>query len=132
VPENCHQQSAITSFYENSTNDLGIRRKIRAIASKAEIDTRYSVIADFSRIPDDFTFFAKNSSLEPEPNLTQRMACFKNEAFKLAIETIKKIKHKVEQLDKTVLQITPLNKTTFQAKVKIRPMHQFDDCIHQN
>ena len=93
VPEYCHTQEAITSFYENSTSDLAIKRKIRVIASKAEIDTRYSVLSDFSNIPDNYTFFSKNSSLEPEPNLTQRMACFKTEALKLSLKAINKIKN---------------------------------------
>jgi len=126
VPENCHQQSAITSFYENSTNDLGIRRKIRAIASKAEIDTRYSVLADFSRIPDDFTFFAKNSSLEPEPNLTQRMACFKNEAFKLAIETIKKIKN-IEETKSSITHVITVTCTgLFTPGLDVEIIKEFD------
>jgi predicted naringenin-chalcone synthase len=93
VPEYCHTQDAITSFYENSTSDLAIKRKIRVIAGKAEIDTRYSVLSDFSNIPDNYTFFSKNSSLEPEPNLTQRMACFKTEALSLALKAIKKFKN---------------------------------------
>lgn len=93
VPEYCHTQDAISSFYENSTNDLSIRRKIRSIASKAEIDTRYSVLSDFSSIPDYYTFFSKNRSLEPEPTLTQRMACFRTEALQLSLKAIGKIKN---------------------------------------
>jgi predicted naringenin-chalcone synthase len=92
VPEYCHTQGKITSFYENSTSDLSVRRKIRSIASKAEIDTRYSVLSDFSNVPEDFTFFSKNSSIEPEPTLTQRMACFKTEALQLSLKAIRKIK----------------------------------------
>ena len=93
VPEYCHTQDAITSFYENSTNDLSIGRKIRSIANKAEIDTRYSVLSDFSSIPDYYTFFSKNRSLEPEPTLTQRMACFRTEALQLSLKAIRKIKN---------------------------------------
>lgn len=93
VPEYCHTQDAMTSFYANSTNDLSLRRKIRSIANKAEIDTRYSVLSDFSSTPDDYTFFSKNQSLEPEPTLTQRMACFKTEALQLSLKAIRKIKN---------------------------------------
>jgi alpha-pyrone synthase len=93
VPEYCHKQEAITSFYENSTNDIYLRRKIRAIAHKAEIDSRYSVLSDYSSTPEHFNFFSKNSSLEPEPTLTQRMACFKTEALKLSLTAIKNIKY---------------------------------------
>jgi len=92
VPEYCHTQDAITSFYGNSTNDLSIRRKIKTIASKAEIDTRYSVLSDFSSTPEFFTFFSKNHSIDPEPTLTQRMSCFRAEALKLSLKAIKKIK----------------------------------------
>lgn len=93
VPEFCHTQEAIISFYENSTNDLYIRRKIRAVAHKAEVDTRYSVLSDFSGTPDSHTFFSKNKELEPEPNLSQRMACYRVEALQLALKAIKKIKN---------------------------------------
>lgn len=96
VPEYCHTQEAITTFYESSTNDLSIRRKIRTIAHKADIDTRYSVLSDFSSIPDNFTFFSNNQSLEPEPSLTQRMACFRTEALQLSLKAIRKIENLVE------------------------------------
>lgn len=93
VPDHCHTQDAMTSFYENSTDDLSLRRKIRAIASKAEIETRYSVLSDFSDTPDQYNFFAKNRSLEPEPTLTQRMACFRTEALQLSLKAIRKIEN---------------------------------------
>lgn len=104
VPEYCHTQEAITSFYESSTNDLSIKRKIRTIAKKADIDTRYSVLSDFSSTPDYYTFFSKNQSLEPESSLTQRMSCFKTEALQLSLRAIRKIEN-LEEIKSSITHI---------------------------
>ncbi len=93
VPEYCHKKEAITSFFQNSTTDEKIKRKIKVVAEKSGIETRYSVIEDFSNTPENFKFFAANNSLEPEPRLTQRMAFFKENATPLALKAIKKIKN---------------------------------------
>ena len=77
VPEHCHTQDTITAFFKNSTEDQQVKRKIKAVSSRAGIETRYSVLSDYSSLPENFNFFSKNSSLEPEPTLSQRMACFK-------------------------------------------------------
>jgi alpha-pyrone synthase len=93
VPEHCHTQDSIAAFFKNSTEDQQVKRKIKAVSSRAGIETRYSVLSDYSSLPENFNFFSKNSSLEPEPTLSQRMACFKTEALTLAIKAIKKIKN---------------------------------------
>lgn len=93
LPQYGHEQGTIASFYENSTDDEQVKRKIRAIAGRSGIDRRYSVLADFSSSPERFTFFAKNRFLEPEPDLTRRMACYKTEALQLALKAIKKIRN---------------------------------------
>ncbi len=93
VPEFCHTQEDLSVFFRNSTNDESIKRKIKVVAEKSGIEKRYSVIPDFSKDPNDFTFFAQNSSLEPAPSLTQRMDLFKENALALSIKAIKKIKN---------------------------------------
>jgi predicted naringenin-chalcone synthase len=93
VPEYCHLKNATTSFFQNSVEDESIKRKIKIIADKSGIDSRYSVIPDFSKESKDFTFFPKNKSLEPSPLLTDRMNVFKENATKLSIQAIKKIKN---------------------------------------
>ncbi len=93
LPDYCHKRDIIASFFQNSTDNEQIKRKIKAVANKSGIETRYSVLADFSNEPKDFVFFPNNASLEPEPSLSQRMAIFKKEAIRLSISAIKKIKN---------------------------------------
>ena len=93
LPTHCHTQKAMSDFYANSTDDLTVRRKIHAISRKAAIDTRYSVLDDFSKKPEDFTFFSKNKEIDPEPSLSQRMSCFRIEALKLSMDAITKIQN---------------------------------------
>ena len=93
VPEFKHSQESLIEFYKNSTDDETIKRKISVIGSKAAINTRYSVIKDFSKPPCEFEFFPKNNYLEPEPNINQRMKLFKQHACELSVQAIKKIKN---------------------------------------
>lgn len=80
------------NFYQNSTDDKNVKRKIKTIATKAAISYRYSVLSDFSHEPKNFTFFPKNIQLLPEPSINVRMELFKKHACTLSIEAIKKIK----------------------------------------
>lgn len=91
VPEFCHTQNDVTLFFENACEDENGKRKIRTIAARSHITTRFSVLPDFSLSPEQFTFFPKNKSLEPEPNIGQRMQLYKKEALKLCLKTISKI-----------------------------------------
>jgi predicted naringenin-chalcone synthase len=91
VPDYKHEREQIISFFQNASTNEKIKRKIKAVANGSGIETRYSVLKDFSCDAKDFEFFPKNALLEPEPNLTQRMAIYKNNATKLSISAIKKI-----------------------------------------
>ncbi len=93
LPEHKHSQNAIIDFYQNATDDDEIKRKIKAIAGRAAIDYRYSVISDFSKSADEFNFFPKNRFLEPEPDINDRMALYKKHAISLSLQAIKKIKN---------------------------------------
>lgn len=94
----------MSDFYANSTDDLVVRRKIQAISRKAAIDTRYSVLDDYSKPPEDFTFFSKNRQIDPEPTLGQRMSCFRTEALKLSLEAIQKIE-KIETIKESITHV---------------------------
>ena len=91
VPLYKHSQKVFSEFYANSTTDIEIQRKIKIIGVKTGIESRYSVLKDFSASVSDFDFFAKDESLLPEPNLTRRMDIYNNEALQLSIQTILKI-----------------------------------------
>jgi predicted naringenin-chalcone synthase/4-hydroxybenzoate polyprenyltransferase len=91
VPEKCFSQETLTGFYSASTDDEIVKRKIRIIAGKTGIAKRYSVIDDFDKKVEDYTFFSKTPTLLPEPGLTQRMAWYKRHVTNLSMNAIKKI-----------------------------------------
>ncbi len=91
VPEYIHTQKEFAAFYANSTDDADVQRKIKIIASKTGIESRYSVLKDFNVSAEKFEFFPKNNSLLPEPSLTRRMEIFNEEALRLSVKTISKI-----------------------------------------
>ena len=91
VPENCFSQQTLTSFYSNSTDDQLAKRKIKIVASKSGIDSRYSVISDFGKKTEDYTFFENNSALLPEPGLSQRMDLYQKNATALSVQAILEI-----------------------------------------
>ena len=103
LPTFCHLQSDVANFYCNSIDgNEKAKRKIKVISAKSAIKQRYSVIKDFSEQAQNFTFFEKDKSLEPQPPLSKRMAIYKNEALKLSL----KAAHKIENLDKIKKKIT--------------------------
>ena len=92
VPQYRHTQEAFTEFFSNAIDDETIKRKIKIIANKAGINIRYSVLKDYSLLPDQFEFYEQNKELLPEPSLSKRMLIYREEAIKLSVEAVKKIK----------------------------------------
>jgi len=93
LPGYLHTQKSFSLFYSNSTNDADVIRKINIISAKTGIENRYSVLKDYSLLPDAFEFYAKDASLLPEPGLNQRMTIFREEAFSLSLQAIRNIKN---------------------------------------
>ncbi|WP_031530064.1 UbiA family prenyltransferase [Dyadobacter crusticola] len=93
VPDHRYSQETLTSFYSRSTNDLTVKRKIRIVAGKTGIETRYSVIGDFNKEPAEFEFFNKTWDLLPEPGLSQRMQLYQQHATRLSRKAIDKIRN---------------------------------------
>ncbi len=114
VPEFRHSQEALVNFYQQTTDDENIRRKIRAVGMKAGISNRYSVISDFSNRPEDFTFFPKNRYLVPEPDIDYRMSIYKQNACRLSINAISKIQN-FDAIKASVTHIITVSCTGFSA-----------------
>lgn len=94
-PQYCLSQEQLAGFYSNviDEQDEQAARKIRIVAGKSGIKQRYSVIGDYGRTHDSFTFFPQNRQIEPLPSLTDRMNVYKTEALKLSLEVVNKIKN---------------------------------------
>ena len=89
VPAWKHQQNDILDFmqrvYAPAEAD---KRKLRFLYRQSGIDTRYSVIPDFSLPAAKWQFFHPSENLEPFATLEDRMQWYKNEAAPLSIQAI--------------------------------------------
>ena len=90
VPPYQHLQEDIFSFadtiYCTTETDS---RKMKFLYRHSGINTRYSVIPDYSSAATDRQFYEKNQDLEPFPNLEKRMQCYADNAAILSIKTIR-------------------------------------------
>jgi predicted naringenin-chalcone synthase len=91
VPAYQYHQNELAAFFQNTAEDVSIKRKMNMVAHKSGIQTRYSVLADFGKQPSDFTFFEKNWDLSPPVSLSKRMEIYKTNALQLSLSAIRKI-----------------------------------------
>ena len=70
--------------------DESEQRKLRFLYRQGGIDTRYSVVPDYSLPADDWQFFPPTENLQPFPSLEQRMQWYKAHAAALSLKSIKK------------------------------------------
>lgn len=64
-------------------------RKLRFLYNRSGIDTRYSVICDYSRTLPEWKFYPHSENLEPFPSLEQRMTWFNKYAAPLSVDAIR-------------------------------------------
>ena len=89
VPSYKHEQNAICAFADKIyCNDKTESRKLNFLYRHSGIQTRYSVIPDYSLQMDERQFYAKTEDLEPFPGLEKRMEWYADNAAMLSIKTI--------------------------------------------
>ena len=90
VPGFRHDQSTILHFMQRiyAFNE-GDRRKLKFLYHQSNIDTRYSVISDYSRPLPEWKFYPHSENLEPFPSLEQRMVYFQRYAAPLSVDAIR-------------------------------------------
>jgi predicted naringenin-chalcone synthase len=90
VPAFKHRQQDIMQFmqavYALTEAD---KRKIRFLYHQSAIDTRYSVIPDYSRSAAEWKFYPATENLEPFPSLEQRMTWYHKYAAPLSIHAVR-------------------------------------------
>ncbi|GAB4405778.1 MAG: type III polyketide synthase [Bacteroidia bacterium] len=92
TPRYCHSQEDLAAFYcRTIPGDAHTQRKIRILAQKSGIAQRYSVLPDYALPVADYTFFEKNTELEPMPLLSRRMARFQPEALALSLDAVRRL-----------------------------------------
>lgn len=135
VPEHQHKQEDILDFMQRvyALNE-GDRRKLRFLYRKGGINTRYSVIPDYSLPAAAWQFYSPSENLEPFPRLEQRMQWYQQHAAQLSLQAINKcvenftgnITHLITVsctgmsapgLDLELLELLKLPPTTFRTSI---------------
>ena len=90
VPAFRHNQQDILQFmqliYSYTEAD---KRRLRFLYHQSHIDTRYSVIPDYSRPVPEWKFYPHTENLEPFPSLEQRMTWYHKYAPQLSVNAIR-------------------------------------------
>lgn len=94
VPQYKHKQEDILGFMQRvfafTESD---QRKLKFLYRQGGIDTRYSVIPDYSLPATAWQFYTASENLEPFPRLEQRMLWYQQHAATLSLHAIKKCLH---------------------------------------
>lgn len=136
VPACRHEQSNILDFmqrvYALSEDD---KRKLKFLYRQGGIETRYSVIPDYSLPASEWEFYSPTENLEPFPKLEKRMQWYQQYAAQLSLNAInkcieKKAHHTITHLitvsctgmsapglDLELLELLNLPATTFRTSV---------------
>jgi predicted naringenin-chalcone synthase len=89
VPENRHEQQKIFEFMSRvyAINEIE-KRKLKFLYRHSGIQTRYSVLDDYSLPASEWKFFIPTENLEPFPSIEKRMKSFRENAAPLSLKAI--------------------------------------------
>ncbi|HEX6191988.1 MAG TPA: type III polyketide synthase [Chitinophagaceae bacterium] len=98
VPEYCHTQDDILDFMQRVyAPDEANRRRLRYLYRQGGIQTRYSVIPDYSLPAAEWQFYPPSENLEPFPSLEKRMQWFRQYAGGLSKKAVDNCLNKLEK-----------------------------------
>ncbi len=105
VPGYRHKQQDILTFmqrvYAMSEVD---KRKLKFLYHQSAIETRYSIVPDYSLDADEWQFYPATENLDPFPDLELRMKWFNKTASPLSVRAIEKcIENKISKEEITHL-----------------------------
>jgi alpha-pyrone synthase len=78
------------------------KRLLKSVYKATGIEYRYSVLGDYCKQAGDFEFFP-NDSQQPFPSTAERMRIYKENALKLALESINNCLSQLPHFDKTTI-----------------------------
>lgn len=89
LPSYKHAQESLCSFADAVYSaDAAESRKLKFLYRHSGINSRYSVIPDFSLPAQERIFFAKSDNLEPFPGIEERMTYYTRTATPMSVEAI--------------------------------------------
>lgn len=101
LPENSYSQEFALDYILRLQGDsLKKRNFLTRIYQGTAIEKRYTVISDYGKAPEDFTFYPKSVDLKPEPSTKQRNDLYITESNKLALEAARKLLGKMPEFNK--------------------------------
>lgn len=91
VPAFQHQQNDILIFMQNVyvMNEVE-KRKLKFLYHQSAIETRYSVLPDYSLPAEEWQFYPATENLQPFPDLEYRMKWYNKSAPQLSVNSIEK------------------------------------------
>ncbi|CAN5427757.1 type III polyketide synthase [soil metagenome] len=92
VPSYRHDQQQIADFMKRVYQlDDRSGDRISMVYGRSKIESRYSVIPDFSLPQNEWKYFPKSNDIEPFPKLDERMKWYNEAAPALAAEAVEKV-----------------------------------------
>ena len=89
VPKNRLSQKTIGEFMLRHLGTTPeIKRTIELMYRASGISYRHSVLSDFGKTLDAYSFFPKDQNLDPFPTVSKRMQLYKREALLLAKQAV--------------------------------------------
>jgi predicted naringenin-chalcone synthase len=90
VPAHKHNQKDILQFMQHVyALDVTENRKMKFMYNLSGIDTRYSVVPDYSHAMPEWKFYPHSENLEPFPSIEQRMQWYNKFAAPLSVDAIR-------------------------------------------
>jgi predicted naringenin-chalcone synthase len=90
VPDHAYTQEFAVQYQARLICDTPQKKSfLERVYRETAIHTRYSVIDDYNKQPEEFTFYPKNASLTPEPTTQERNELFIKEADRLTVKAVK-------------------------------------------
>ena len=91
LPSYRHEQKDILNFMQKvyAMNEVE-KRKLKFLYHQSAIETRYSVLPDYSLIANEWQFYPASENIEPFPDLELRMKWYNKTAPALSINAVEK------------------------------------------
>jgi alkylresorcinol/alkylpyrone synthase len=107
LPAYKHEQNDILAFMQNVyALDETEKRKLRFLYRQSSIQTRYSVLPDYSLEANEWEFYPASENIEPFPGLEVRMKWYSRHAAPLSVESINKCLNNSIEKDEVTHLIT--------------------------
>jgi predicted naringenin-chalcone synthase len=104
VPPNQITQAQVADFMAQALEmEESEARRLRALYRASGIQTRHTVLDDYTRQPGEFEFYGNQVGMEPFPAIDQRMELYRKHATPLCIRAIGDCFYAIPDFDKTSL-----------------------------